>query len=93
MKVYQLIFGHYSYDEGYVTSPGKVYINREDAEAAIAWLATIPSDPYAPYETKVTINEIEIENKFVPWISVEEIEDMGREIEEDYLDSLVEEYD
>lgn len=82
MKVYQLLFGHNSYDEGYVTTPGRTYSNREAAEAAKKWLDSIPDDPYEPYPTEVHIKEVEIEDTFVPWISEERIEAKRKEVEE-----------
>lgn len=82
MKVYQLMFGHMSYEEGYYLTPGKIYVHKEDAEAAKAWLATIPDDPYALQPTEVIIQEVEIEDTFVPWISEEKIEAKRKEVEE-----------
>lgn len=82
MKVYQLVFGHHSYEEGYFTTPGKIYVHKEDAEAAKAWLDSIPDDPYDLNPTEVIIQEVEIEDTFVPWISVEKIEAKRGEIEE-----------
>lgn len=90
MKVYQLIFGHHSYEEGYVTTPGRIYLNKEDAEAAKKWLDSIPDDPCAPYSTEVTISEIEVEETFTPWISVERIAAMQEENDEyyEYLEAM-----
>ena len=82
MKVYQLVFGHTSYEEGYYLTPGKIYVHKEDAEAAKAWLATIPDDPYDLQPTEVIIQEVEIEDTFVPWISEEKIEAKRKEVEE-----------
>lgn len=82
MKVYQLVFGHTSYDEGYVTTPGRIYAHKEDAEAAKAWLDSIPDDPYDLHPTEVKIQEVDIEDTFVPWISEEKIEAKRKEVEE-----------
>lgn len=82
MKAYQLVFGHTSYEEGYYTTPGRIYVHKEDAEAAKAWLATIPDDPYDLHPTEVKIQEVEIEDTFVPWISEEKIEAKRKEVEE-----------
>ena len=47
----------------------KEAVSKEDAEAAKAWLDSIPDDPYDPQPTEVHIQEVEIEDTFVPWIS------------------------
>lgn len=82
MKAYQLVFGHSSYEEGYFTTPGRIYVHKEDAEAAKAWRESIPFDPYDLHPTEVKIQEVEIEDTFVPWISEEKIESMRKEVEE-----------
>ena len=82
MKVYQLVLVHTSWDEGAYTTPGRIYVHKEDAEAAKAWLDSIPDDPYDPYPTEVEIEEVAIEDTFVPWISEELIEAKRKEVEE-----------
>ena len=82
MKAYQLVFVHHSYEEGSFATPGKIYVHKEDAEAAKAWMDSIPDDPYDLHPTEVKIQEVEIEDTFVPWISEEKIEAKRREVEE-----------
>lgn len=81
MKVYQLMMGHRTYD-GYFTTPGRIYTSKEEAEKALAFSKSIPENPYRDYDIEEFIEEIDVEDKFVPWISEEKIKEMQREVDE-----------
>ena len=88
MIAYQLIVGRSSYEEGWVESVVKTYTNRKAAEEALRWYKDLPRDPYAPYNIEVSINEIDIEEVFTPWVSEEQISRM--KAEEEQYNSYVE---
>lgn len=84
MKAYQIIFERYDHDAGSFDTPGRIYSSKEEAEKAKKWLKSIPDDPMDFYPAEVDIKEVEIEEKFTPWISEEKIAAMQAEVDEYY---------
>lgn len=90
MKAYQIVYQYNDYHLGCFTTPGRIYLNKEDAEKAKEWIKTVPQDPYGPDRT-IGIEEVEIEEKFTPWISDEAIAAMQKE-QDDYEEYLQQMY-
>ena len=83
MIAYQLIYAHKN-SRDYFETPGRIYSSREEAEKAKAFAESVPDDPYYEYTVHVSVNEIEILDKFEPWISEEKLARMRQEFYELY---------
>lgn len=79
MKAYQLVFIEDDRYEQHVSRTNTLYTSLEEAEKAKAWAETIPADPITPV-TSIQIQEVDIVEKFVPWISEERLESMRQEL-------------
>lgn len=85
MVAYQLQYAHENSREYFVTS-GRIYASREEAEKALAFSKSVPQDPYSEYMVRISIEVVEILDKFEPWISEEQLARMRKEAEEMYGD-------
>ena len=83
MIAYQLIYAHKN-SRDYFETPGRIYSSREEAEKAKAFAESVPDDPCSEYTVHVSVNEIEILDKFEPWISEEKLARMRQEFYELY---------
>lgn len=81
MKIYQLF---YTQIPEFRTLPGNIYSTREEAEKALAFAKSIPEDPCSDILVDISINEVEVHDKFEPWISVEKLKAMQDEYDSVY---------
>lgn len=83
MIAYQLTYAHKNSRDYFVT-PGRIYSSREEAKKAKAFAESVPDDPCSEYTIQVSIDEVEILDKFEPWISEEKLARMRQEFYELY---------
>ena len=79
MKVYQLTFGVHTAD-GYYPCGSRVYASREEAEKALQFSKSIPEDPCSCEDSDAFITELDVIEKFEPWISEEKLKEMQEEV-------------
>ena len=92
MTVYQLVINHYDNDLGGFCTPGRIYLHKEDAEAAKEWYNSLPEDPYDFNPGKASVDEVEIQDTFVPWISAAQVAAKQEEIDNFYKSLACEYY-
>lgn len=88
MTIYQLFAGYNSPDEGLVEWPVKAYTTREEAEKALEFQNSLPEGPYDVWKSSARIKEIEVLDKFEPWITKEELEEEN----DGYCDYMEQQY-
>lgn len=76
MKAYRLIISHYNYDDGQVMDKCVDYTTIEEAQKALDWWESIPEFRYKNYSQYAGIVEVEVHEKFVPWIPQEIIDEL-----------------
>lgn len=81
MKIYQLC---YTESSEFRTITGRTYSTKEEAEKALAFAKSIPEDPCSLEDVCISINEVEVLDKFEPWISVEKLKAMQDEYDSVY---------
>ena len=88
MIIYQLQYWRYTLRGGDLTiTSGNCYTTREEAEKAKEFAESIPDDPFDLDDVKVKIAEIQVDEKFYPWIPADVLERRRAEIEELYKES------
>lgn len=89
MTIYQLQYWrHTLYDDGLTITSGNCYTTKEEAEKAKEFAESIPADPYDLDDVKVKIAEVQVDEKFYPWIPADVLERRRAEIEEFYKESI-----
>lgn len=79
MKAYRLVISHNNYDDGQVMDKCVDYTTMEEAQRALDWWKSIPEHPYEYYSHFARIVEVEVHEKFVPWIPQEIIDELAME--------------
>ena len=82
MKAYRLVISHNNYDDGQVMDTCVDYTTMEEAQKALDWWKSLPESPYEYCQHYAKIVEVEVHEKFVPWISPEIIDRERAEINE-----------